>query len=76
MHFVMGLPVLINWKGESYDLILVIIDQLTNMIHYKVVKVTIDIPGLAKVIINIVVCYHEVSESIITDQDSLYTLKF
>lgn len=35
------------------------------MVHYEPVKVTIDAPGLTKVIINIVVYHHEVLESIV-----------
>ncbi len=46
---------------------MVIVDQLTKMIHYKLVKVTIDAPGLADVIINVVVHHYIVLESIITD---------
>ncbi len=76
MDFVTGLPILADWKGDSYDLILVIVDRLTKMVHYKPVKVTIDTPGLAEVIIDIVVHQHEVSESIVTDQGSLFTSKF
>lgn len=35
MDFVTGLPVSTNWKGENYDSILVIVDRLTKMVHYK-----------------------------------------
>lgn len=54
MDFFNALPVFINWKGKSYDLILVIIDQLIKMIYYKPVKVIIDTSALTEVIINIV----------------------
>ena len=76
MNFVTGLPVSANWKGDSYNLILVIVDQLIKMVYYVPVKVTIDISDLAKVIINIIVHYHGVLESIITDQGSFFTFKF
>ena len=46
----MELPISIDWKGENYDFILVIIDRLTKMIHYEPVKVTIDALRLAGVI--------------------------
>ncbi len=36
----------------------------------------IDAPGLSKVIINMIVHYHGVSESIVNDQDLLFTSKF
>ena len=55
MEFVTGLPLSSDWTSDSYDSILVIIDRLTKMMHYKPVKVTIDAPGLAEVIINVVV---------------------
>ena len=55
MDFVTGLPLSADWKGNSYDLILVIVNQLTKMVYYEPVKVTIDAPGLAEVIIDVVV---------------------
>ncbi len=39
-------------------------------------KVTIDAPGLSEVIIDVVVHYHGVPKSIVTDQGSLFTSKF
>ncbi len=76
VDFVTGLPISADWKSDSYDLILVIIDRLTKMVYYEPVKVTIDAPGLAKVIIDVVVHHHRVPESIVTDQDLLFTSKF
>lgn len=60
----MSLLILANLKNDSYDLILVIIDRLT-MIYYKLVKIIIDPLGLTKVIINMVICYYGVLESIV-----------
>ena len=76
MDFVTGLPISTDWKGDSYDSILVIVDRLTKMVYYKPVKVTIDALGLAEVIINVVVRHHGLSDSIITDRGSLFTSKF
>ena len=45
IDFVTGLPVSTDWKGNKYDSILVIVDRLTKMVHYKPVKVIIDAPG-------------------------------
>ena len=55
IDFVTGLPLFADWKGDNYDSILVIVDRLTKMVHYKPVKVTIDASGLAEVIIDKVV---------------------
>ena len=76
MDFVTGLPVSTNWKGETYDSILVIVDRLTKMVHYEPVKVTIDAPGLAEVIIDVVVRHHGLPDSIVSDWGSVFTSKF
>ena len=68
--FVIGLPISTNWKGESYDSILVIVVQLTKMVSYEPVKVTIDAPGLAEIIINIVVRHYSLPNSIVSNQGS------
>lgn len=49
------LLILTNWKEESHNSILVIIDQLMKIVYYKLVKVIINALRLAKVIFNIVV---------------------
>ncbi len=76
MDFVIRLPIFTDWKGETYDSILVIVDQLTKMVHYKPVKVTIDAPALAKVIIKAVVWHHGLLDSIVSDRGSVFTSKF
>ena len=76
IDFITGLPISVDWKDDSYNLILVIIDWLTKMVHYNLVKVTINAPNLAEVIINVVVRYYKVPESIVTDRGSLFISKF
>ncbi len=76
IDFVTDLPISADWKSDSYNSILVIIDRLAKMVHYVLVKVMIDAPGLAEVIIDVVVRHHGVSESIVMDQGSLFTSKF
>ena len=76
IDFVMKLPVSTDWKGESYDSILVIVDWLTKMVHYEPVKVTIDALRVAEVILDVVVWYHGLSDSIMTDKSLLFTSKF
>ena len=55
MDFVTGLPVSTNWKGKTYNSILVIVERLTKMVYYEPIKLTIDAPDLAKVIIDVIV---------------------
>ena len=76
MDFVTGLPLSADWKGKSYDSILVIVDRLTKMVYYEPVKVTIDAPGLARVIIDVVVCHHGLPDSIVTNRGLFFTSKF
>ena len=66
----MGLPVSTDLKDKSYNLIFVIVDKLTKMINYKPVKITINILGLAKIIIDIVIWHYLLPDSIITDRGS------
>ena len=76
MVFVTGLPILTDWKEDSYDSILVTVNWLTKMVYYKPVKVTINAPGLAKIIIDVVVRYHSLPDLIVTDRGLLFTSKF
>ena len=71
-----GLSLLADWKGNSYDSILVIVDRLIKMVYYEPVKVTIDASGLAEVIIDVVVWHHGLPNTIVTDRSSLFTSKF
>ncbi len=76
MVFITNLPILANQKGNSYSLILVIVDRVTKIEYYELVKVTINAPSLAEVIIDVVVRYHRVPDSIVTDRGLLFTSKF
>ena len=71
-----GFPISVNWKGNSYDSIVVIIHQLTKMIHYELVKITINVLSLTKVIINLVIHHYRAPELIIIDQGLLFMSKF
>ena len=46
------------------------------MVQYKPVKITFDAPGLAEVIIDVVIHHRRLPESIVTNRGSLFTLKF
>lgn len=67
MNFVIGLLIYSDWKGENYDLIIVIIDWLTKMVYYILVKIIIHASGFTQVILDIVVKYYRLPNSIICD---------
>ena len=72
----MGLPISIDWKGDSYNSIFVIVNQLTKMVHYELTKVIIDAPSLAEIIINVVVRHHGLPDSIVINWGFFFTSKF
>ncbi len=76
MHFVTGLPVSTNWKGETYDSILVIVDQLIKIVYYEPVKMIINAPALAEVIIEAVMWHYDLPDLIVCNWDSVFILKF
>ena len=76
MDFVTGLPKSKDWRGVKYDSILVIFDRLTKMVHYEPLLTTLDTNQLAKILIEMVIKYHGLPESIVTDRGSLFTSKF
>ena len=76
MNFVTGLLILASWKSDSYNLLLVIVDQLSKIVHKKLVKVKIDVLSQVEMIINVVVHHHGVLKSIVMDQSSLFISKF
>ncbi len=73
MDFVNGLPIFTNWKCDIYDLILVIVDQLTKMVHNWSVKIITDAPGLA---MDVVVQHYNLLDSIVSNRGSVFTSKF
>ena len=57
-------------------MILVIIDYLTKIIYYKLVKVMINRKDLAKDIFNIVVRYYSISNTIGSNWNFVFISKF
>ena len=76
MGCVTGLPVSKNWKIETYNSIFVIADCPTRTVYYEPVKVTIDAPDLAEVIIDMVIWPQGLPHLIISDQRPVFNLKF
>lgn len=71
-----NLLILKDLKKDSYNLILFIIDKIIKIVHYKLNKNIIDVVELIKVIINLVIRYYGLSNSIIYDESMLFILKF
>ena len=71
-----GLPLSTDWKGDSYNLILVIVNQLIKIVYFEPVKVIINAPGLAKSILDMVVWYHGLPDSIVTNRGLPFISKF
>ena len=76
MEFVTGPPISTDWKRNSYNSILVIVNRLTKIVYYKPIEITINAPRLAKVIIDVVVRYYGLPDSIVTDRRLFFTSKF
>ena len=76
IDIITSLLISIDWKGDNHNLIFIIINQLTKIVYYKSVKVTINTFGLAEVIVNVIVRYYGLTNSIVTNRELLFTLKF
>ena len=76
IDFITGLQILTDWKGDIYGSILVIVNQLTKKIYYKLVKVIIDVSSLTEIIIDVVVKHYSLPDSIVINRGSLFTSKF
>lgn len=63
----MGFQLIVDKKGNIYDLILIIIGYSIKMVNYKLVKTTIYAIRLAQVIINVLVRQHGLPESIVSN---------
>lgn len=69
-------PHLTNYKKDNYDAILVIAHWLMKMIYHKLIKTTINVADLAKIIINVVIRQHNFHKLIISNQGWIFFSKF
>lgn len=76
MDFVTKLPISTNWKSNSYNLILVIVDRLIIIVHYKLAKIIINDSDLAKVIIDVIVQDYDLPNLVVSDWSLIFILKF
>lgn len=72
MDFVTSLTFLLNWKNNSYDVTLIIVNELIKMVQYILIKTIINIASLVKVIMNNMIKYYGLSNLIISDWDLLF----
>lgn len=75
IDFVEGFLVSKNWIGKTYNSTLVTVNQLTKIVHYEPFKVIINASWLAKVIIDVIVCHHNLLDSITSNQKLVFTSK-
>lgn len=76
MDILIDLLLSTDWKSNSYDSILVIIDHLTKIVYDKLVKVAINFPRLPKVIIDVMLQHHGLFNSIISKCRTIFMSKF
>ncbi len=76
MDFVTWLPKSKDWHGVEYYSILVIGNRLTKIIHYEPVFTTLDAEQLVDVLIETVIKYCGIPDSMVTDRGSLFISKF
>jgi hypothetical protein len=70
--FIVGLP----RTQSSYDSIWVIMDRLTKVAHFILIKTTYSGPQLAELYMSRIVCLHGVPKKIVSDRGTQFTLMF
>ena len=63
-------------RSEVVDAILVIVDKLSKLTYYVLVKGNIDGLGLADVVKEVLLTQYSVLDSIVSDRESIFTSKF
>jgi hypothetical protein len=72
MDFIVGLP----RTQAGYDSIWVIVDRLTKVAHFILIKMTYSGAKLAELYMSRIVCLHGVPKKIVSDRGSQFTSKF
>ena len=76
MNFVISFSINWDWNKIEYNSILIMIDRLTNMIHYISIIKIINVENLTKVFIKKIVQLHDLFLFIIIDKRSLFISSF
>jgi hypothetical protein len=72
MDFIVGLP----RTQDGYDSIWVIVDRLTKVAHFILVKTTYSGAQLVKLYMSRIMCLHRVPKKIVSDQGTQFTSRF
>jgi hypothetical protein len=72
MDFIIGLP----RTQRGYDSIWVIVDRLTKVAHFILIKTTYTGPQLAELYILRIVCLHGIPKKIVPGRGTQFTSKF
>jgi hypothetical protein len=72
MDFIVGLP----HTQAGYDSIWVIVDHLTKVAHFILVKTTYSGAKLVELYMSRIMCLHGVPKKIVSDRGSQFTSKF
>jgi transposase InsO family protein len=72
MDFIVGLP----RTQSGYDSIWVIVDRLTKVAHFILIKTTYYGPQLVELYMSRIVCLHGVPKKIVCDRGTQFTSKF
>lgn len=65
MDSITGLPKSKNWQRVKYNPILIIINRLTKMVHYKPVLTNLNAEQLTKVLIEAIIKYYGLLDFIV-----------
>ena len=76
INFVTNLFESKTWNETIYDSILVVMNKLTKMTHYILVTKTIIAKNLVEILIREIIKLHELSSSITTNRDFVFTFKY
>lgn len=76
MNFILGFLLLVDSTDNNYDSIMIIVDNLTKTVYYKPIRTIINTLDLAKMIIDIMMRYDDLFESIMSNRGLLFFSKF
>ena len=75
-HFTMDFVTHLPWTPWRHDAVWVIVDRLTKLAHFQVVRMTFTLEEFCRLYIREIVQLHGVPVSIISDRDPRFTVYF